>query len=265
LPADNLVVEPVARNTAPAIALAARELLRRGAGDAVMAVLPSDHLVADESAFQRVLEQALSAGERHLVTVGIRPTRPETGYGYLEVGTRKDGAASAVERFVEKPDLARARQYVEAGNFLWNSGMFFFRADRLLAETQRHLPEVAAALDGSYADGPAISIDYGIMEKAEDIWAVPGEFGWNDVVTWTALADVHPDDPAGNVRVGGPLLALAAARNVVVGEQLVALVGVDDLVVVATGDAILIAPRSRAQDVRAIVAELEKRKMDSYL
>jgi mannose-1-phosphate guanylyltransferase len=265
LPAENLVVEPAARNTAPAIALAARTLARRGAGEAVMAVLPSDHLVADQASFLRVLDQALAAAREHLVTVGIRPTRPETGYGYLELGDRAAGPAREVRRFVEKPDLARAREYLSSGRYLWNSGMFFFRVDRLLAETVRHLPAVARALDHRYEDAPAISIDYGIMERAADIWAVPGDFGWSDVGSWAELADLHPGDADGQVRLGGPLVAVDARRNLVVGERLVTLVGVSDLVVVATDDAVLIVPRQRAQEVRAVVAELGRQGLETYL
>jgi len=265
LPVDNVVVEPVARNTAPAIALAARTLERRGDGQAVMAVLPSDHVVTDEAAFVRILGHAIQAAERHLVTVGVPPRYPATGFGYVELGDRSEGPAREVRRFVEKPDLDRARQYVASGRHFWNSGMFFFRAERLLAETRRHLPDVARALDGRYEEAPAISIDYGIMEKAGDIWAVPGDFGWSDVGNWTDLARIHAADAEGHVRIGGPLVAVEARDNVVVGDQLVALVGVEGLVVVTTEDAVLVMPRSRAQDVREVVARLERERLDAYL
>jgi mannose-1-phosphate guanylyltransferase len=265
LPEANVVVEPVGRNTGPAIALVARELARRGAPDAVMAVLPSDHVVTDEAAFARTLGQAIAAAAHHLVAVGIPPTRPETGYGYLELGPRAEGDVREVRRFVEKPDAARAREYVASGRYLWNSGMFFFRADRLLEETRRHLPEVWQALETRYEDAPSISIDYGIMERARDIWAVPGEFGWSDIGSWADLALVHPADAEGHVRIGGPLVSVDAKDSVVVGERLVALVGVDNLVVVATEDAILIMPKERGQDVRRVVAQLEQKKLDAFL
>jgi mannose-1-phosphate guanylyltransferase len=265
LPAKNVIAEPVARNTAPAIALAAHELIRREAGDAVMAVLPSDHVVTDEAAFREVLEQACATAAQHLVTCGIRPSRPETGYGYLELGDATEGPAREVRRFVEKPDRVTAAQYISSGRHLWNSGMFFFRADRIWRETQKHLPEAAKAIEsGNYAAAPSISIDYGIMEKASGIWAVSGDFGWNDVGSWTALADIFPAQD-GNVRLGGPQVAIEAKGNVIVGDALVALVGVDDLVVVTTGDAVLVMPKERAQDVRAVVQELERRKMEPYL
>ncbi len=266
LPATNLVVEPVGRNTAPAIALAARVLERRGEAGAVMAVLASDHVVSGDAAYAAAFGQAVAAAERrHLVAIGIRPMRPETGYGYLELGERREGAVHEVRRFVEKPDLERARQYVAAGHYLWNASMFFFRADRILEETRRHLPEVARALDHRYEEAPSISIDYGIMEKAQDIWAVPGEFAWSDVGSWADVAAVHSAAPSGDVRIGGPLVAVDAKRNVVVGEKLVALLGVEGLVVVTTDDAVLIMPWERGQDVRAVVAELERRRLDAYL
>jgi mannose-1-phosphate guanylyltransferase len=265
LPGANVVVEPAARSTAPAIALAARTLEARGEGDAVMAVLPSDHLVTDPAGFARTFGHALAAAEAHLVTIGIPPRHPATGLGYLELGDATLGAAREVRRFVEKPDLARAQAYLASGRHLWNAGMFFFRARRLLEETRRHLPAVAAALAGRYEDAPAISIDYGIMEKATDIWAVPAEFGWSDVGGWADLADVCPPDASGHVRLGGPLVALDARDNVVVGEQLVALVGVEGLVVVAAGDAVLVVPRARAQEVRDVVAALGARGLDAYL
>ena len=265
LPVANLVTEPVGRNTAPAVALAARALERRGEARAVMAALASDHIVRDEAAFAAAFRQAAAAAERHLVAIGVRPTRPETGYGYLELGEPREGTACEVRRFVEKPDLEHARQYVAAGNFLWNASMFFFRVDRILDETRRHLPEVWQALDTRYEDAPAVSIDYGIMEKARDIWAVPGDFGWTDVGSWVDLAVVHSADAEGHVRIGGPLVSIDAKQSVVVGERLVALVGVDNLVVVATEDAILIMPKERGQDVRRVVAQLEQKKLDAFL
>jgi mannose-1-phosphate guanylyltransferase len=143
--------------------------------------------------------------------------------------------------------------------------MFFFRAERILDETRRYLPEVARALDARYEDAPAVSLDHGVMERAADIWAVPGEFGWNDVGSWADLATVHPGDAEGQVRIGGPLVAIDAKDNVIVGERLVALVGVEGLVVVTTDDAVLVMPKARGQDVRQVVARLEQRTLDAYL
>jgi mannose-1-phosphate guanylyltransferase len=265
LPAPNLVVEPVGRNTAPAIALAARELQRRGAAAAVMAVLASDHVVTGAAAYAAAFEAAAAAARTRLVAIGVRPRYPETGYGYLELGEEQAGPVRAVRRFEEKPDLDRAQQYVASGRHLWNASMFFFRADRILEETRRHLPAVAEALDRRYEDAPAVSIDYGIMEKAGDLWAVAGEFGWSDVGSWADLASIQPAGVDGEVRIGGPQVSVDARGNVVVGDRLVALVGVEGLVVVATDDAILIMPRDRSQDVRRVVEELERQGLDAYL
>jgi len=282
-PGTEILAEPAARNTAAAIGLAAAHLIRRDP-DAVLAVIPADQHVGDEDRFRTVVAQAAAlAGERDaIVTIGIKPTRPETGYGYLELAGPPPDAPAGVEsvaRFVEKPDRATAERYLAGGRHLWNGGMFFFRAARLLAELDRCMPahgaafrEIAAAADPSAAAArlypalPPVSIDYGVMEKTGGILTLAGDFGWNDVGAWPALADIRPADAQGNVAAG--LLAAHESRgNVVAADPgvLVALVGVDDLVVVQSGDAILVAPRSRAQDVKEIVAQLERRKLETYL
>jgi mannose-1-phosphate guanylyltransferase len=277
LPAGNLVVEPQARNTAAAIGLATVEILRRDP-EAVIAVVPSDQYVAREDAYRAALARAFAVARRNVVvTVGIRPTGPETGYGYIKLGPAADDGALAVDRFVEKPDRATATTYVESGRYLWNSGMFFFSATRMLAAIHRHLPELGRILDEIRADpslaearypaAPAISIDYGVMERlgAGEVFVVPGDFGWSDVGSWSALADIGPRDEAGN-RALGELIAVDAHNNVVVSDgRLVAAVGVSDLVIVATDDAVLVLPRARAQDVREVVKALESQKRETYL
>jgi mannose-1-phosphate guanylyltransferase len=284
LPAPNLLGEPVGRNTAPCIGFAAEVLFARDP-DAVMAVLPADHHIANEAAFTDVVGEALrlAGSEDRIVTVGIRPIRPETGYGYIRMSEQPSrGRGHEVEAFVEKPDGVTARRYLESGRYLWNSGMFFFRAARIRAEIRRHLPAMTAAFDaiGAAASGGdldaavarvypglrAISIDYGVMEKAAGILVVPADFGWNDVGSWTALSDISERDADGNVAVGETVLKRARG-NVVVADsgQLVAVVGADNLVVVATADAILVCPKEHAQEVRDVVAELERRKLDRYL
>jgi mannose-1-phosphate guanylyltransferase len=284
LPAANLLAEPVGRNTAPCIGFAAEVLYARDP-DAVMAVLPADHHIANEAAFTDVVAEALrlAGSEDRIVTVGIRPTRPETGYGYIRMSAQPSrGRGHEVEAFVEKPDGVTARGYLESGRYVWNSGMFFFRAARIRAELRRHLPEMtpafeaigaaarggdlAAAVAKVYPGMRAISIDYGVMEKAAGILVVPADFGWNDVGSWTALSDISAHDADGNVAVGETLLRRARG-NVVVGDsgQLVAVVGADNLVVVATKDAILVCPKDHAQEVRDIVSELERRGLDRYL
>jgi mannose-1-phosphate guanylyltransferase len=279
--------EPLARNTAAALGLAAVHLCHVDAS-AVMAALPADHHIGDEPAFAGVVDRAFTLAETRdaIVTVGLRPTRPDTGFGYLELGAPLPGAgdARAVARFVEKPDLASAERYVASGQYLWNGGMFFLAARRLLAEIERHLPalaaglaEIAAALRQGpaaaaeatarvYPTLPSISIDHGVMEKAAGLVTVPGDFGWNDVGAFSALADVLPPDQNGNF-VRGLAVTHDAQGNVVVSDDatLVALVGVSDLVVVRAGDAVLVMPRERAQDVKEIVKALEARGLERFL
>jgi mannose-1-phosphate guanylyltransferase len=282
----NLLAEPAGKNTAAALGLAAVYLCERDA-DAVMAALPADHHIADEAAFAQVLQSAFAVAEASdvIVTIGIAPSRPETGFGYLELGAARDDGAREVVRFVEKPDAATAERYLAAGNYLWNGGMFIVRASRLLGEIERHMPETHAGLQSIrtalrergaaaaaevttvvYPALPSVSIDYGVMERAADVVTLPGRFGWNDVGAWTALADYRPADRGGNVTVGRVVIH-DAERNIVVadGDNLTAVVGVSDLVVVRDGNAVLVLPRERAQDVREVVAELQRRKLDEYL
>lgn len=258
LPAENLVLEPFGRNTAPAIGLGAQRILRRDA-DAVLAVLPADHFVSDAEGFRAAVARAArAAAEGRLVTCGIRPTHADTGFGYIEIVGEVEPGLFRAARFREKPDAGAAARFV-AGGALWNSGMFFFRADRILDEIRRCLPDLAALLDrvgdrpeaGAWSGAPAISIDYGVMEKVDEFYAVPGDFGWSDVGSFAAL-------PAG--ADAGEIVAIDATGNVVHAEgRLVALLGVRDLCVIVAGDAVLVCPKDRAQDVRAVVAELEKR------
>lgn len=286
LPAGNVVAEPAARNTAAAIGLAVVHVLARDP-DAVIGALPADHHIGEEVAFRDAIARALAAAGRHdgIVTVGVRPSRPETGFGYLEVGAEVEPGVAALARFVEKPDRDTAAAYLASGRFLWNAGMFFFRGRRMLDAISRHLPETGRALaaiaeplgrgdaaaagattDRLYPAVPAISIDYGVMEKEPGALIVPADLGWNDVGSWSALADYRPADADGNV-AAGRLVAVEAHGNIVVTDPgtLVALVGVDDLVVVRAGDAVLVVPRGRAQDVREIVRRLEREGLDGYL
>lgn len=294
LPAGNVLAEPAARNTAAALGLAAVHLLRRDP-DAVLGALPADHHIADEAGFAAVAGQAFDlAAERDvIVTIGVVPTRPEVGFGYLHLGAplAEPGASAAargavrVQRFVEKPDPDTAAAYLASGEYLWNAGMFFVSARRLLRDIERLLPETFAglqaigqALDQGGADAaearaaevypelPKISIDHGVMERAGDVVTLPGDFGWNDVGSWAALADYRPVDGAGNVAQGTTVLH-DAGDNIVVGDQdhVIALVGVSGLVVVQAGNGILVVPRERAQDVREAVAALQARDLERYL
>lgn len=282
LPARNLLVEPAARNTAPAIGLAALHVARR-APDGILAVLPADHHVANPEAFRKALDAgAALAQSGMLVTLGIRPSRPETGFGYIRRGRSLGDFGSAVKAFVEKPDRATAERYVRSGDYFWNAGIFLFRADALIEAMSTHLPEVwrglskiqdalgtkryREVLERTFPRLPSISIDYGVMERAKNLAMVPGDFGWSDLGSFTALGEVHPEDASGNVVLGdGPLL-IDARRCVVVGAgRPLAILGMEDAVVVDSGDALLVMPASRAQDVRAVVDELKKRKMQRFL
>ncbi len=285
LPAANVIAEPTARNTAPAVGLGAVAAARRAGTDAVIGVLPADPFIGDEAEFQRLLRAAFAEAAAHgadatldaIVTIGINPTYPETGYGYIKVGDAVPAPRAAgadvrfVDRFVEKPDLATAKTYVASKSFLWNSGMFFLTARRLMHEARVQLPELARVLDDAVAapdeaaaaavvrerDGQAksISIDNGIMEAAKGLRVLPGSFGWNDVGSWSAVATIRNADAAGNVVLGGATL-IDGTNSLVVAEEgapYVGVVGVSDLVVVATKDAVLVIPKALAQDVKKIV------------
>ncbi len=263
LPPRHLVIEPAARNTAPAIALACAAVLREDA-DATLMILPSDHHIARPEAFRAALSEAARACQNgDLLTLGIRPTRPETGYGYLRRGTPREPGVFAVEAFVEKPDAATAEGYLRDGAYSWNAGIFVFRAGAMLDALRRHQPQIIAALD-DYSRMPSISIDYGVMEPesrgSRRIAMVPGDFGWSDVGSFAALTEVRALDARGNA-LAGDALAVDCDGCVVLSEggRLVAAVGVRGLCIVDAGDALLVVPRERAQDVRAVVEALKAR------
>lgn len=263
-----VIAEPVGRNTAAAIGLAAAHVAARDP-DGLLLVLPSDHHVADEESFARTAAAALdAAAEGAIVCIGMTPTRPETGFGYIEVGPPR-GAAHEVVRFVEKPDRAAAEAMVAGGRHLWNAGIFAGSAARFLADLARFMPETHRALAdiALYPALPAVSIDVGVIEKTDNLLCVTGDFGWNDVGAWSALADILGADDDGNVALGPPLVAEDARRNIVVADagRVVALIGVDDLVVVQSGDAVLVVPRARAQEVRAAVDALARAGLTRFL
>ena len=280
LPPEKLVAEPAARNTAAAVGLGAAVVARRAGLGALLAVLPSDHHIGNEPAFAATLTTALDQAREAIVTIGIRPTHPETGFGYVEQGAPVAAGVYQVARFVEKPDAAKAAEYLAAGTYLWNSGMFFFTAQRLLAEARAHLPGLGAALDALvqatdfaaalrtlYLGVPAISIDYGIMEKASGLRVVPGDFGWNDVGSWAALPNIRAADADGNVIAGDTVVAETRGSVVLAepGAPLVGVVGVEDLVVIATKDAVLVVHKDRAQEVRRVVDALAAAKRQDLL
>ncbi|MGV1106877.1 mannose-1-phosphate guanylyltransferase/mannose-6-phosphate isomerase [Xanthomonas translucens] len=268
---QSILLEPKGRNTAPAIAVAALEATRNGANPLLL-ILPSDHVIRDEAAFQAAVRAAAAAAEQgKLVTFGIKPTAPETGYGYIKAGA--GSGVSAVERFVEKPDLATAQGYLASGEYYWNSGMFLFRASRYLEELRRFQPAIADAcskaweaskrdadftrLDkDAFAASPSDSIDYAVMEKTADAVVVPLDAGWNDVGSWSALLEVSPQDAQGNAH-HGDVIEIDCSNTYAYGSRLIAMVGLQDVVVVETDDAVLVGHRDRIQEVKQIVARIK--------
>jgi mannose-1-phosphate guanylyltransferase len=292
LPANHVLVEPTGRNTAPCIALAAEWIAAR-APDAIMVVVPADHVIDSGTALRRTLRAACNLAARvdTLVTLGITPTRPETAYGYIEVAERigRDSPAMHwVRRFHEKPSVRVARRYLAGGRHLWNSGMFVWRTSVFRRVLQEYLPDVRRAFEGFwtttagvrrqrrlarvYRSLPSVSVDVGIMQpltaapsRGVRVAVVPAKFGWNDVGSWIAMPDIWGCDHAGNA-VTGKVLAVASKNSIIYSpERLVALVGVTDLIVVDSADALLICARDRAQDVRKVTDELNERGWLKYL
>ena len=273
--AENILKEPAARNTAACIGYAAMKIAKEH-GDGVMIVTPSDAYIRDEAEYARILEIAASAAEREdvLVTVGITPTFPATGYGYIKF-TQGGGAVKRVEQFVEKPDRVTAERYLADGNYVWNSGVFVWKASAILRRFEKLLPDIyadlqkiaaafgradeAQVLAEVYPRIRSVSVDYGIMEHAENILVVPGEFGWNDVGSWDMMNVLHAEDENGNIALGDVLLLESKNTTVYSGGRLVAVVGAEDLIVAETPDAVMVCPRSKAQDVKKLVDELKAR------
>ncbi|HCT9095982.1 MULTISPECIES: mannose-1-phosphate guanylyltransferase/mannose-6-phosphate isomerase [Serratia] len=279
----NIILEPIGRNTAPAIALAALNAIAQG-HDPIMLVLAADHIIKDVATFHHAIEAAIPyAAGQSLVTFGIVPSGPETGYGYIQRGesTGENAEASSVKRFVEKPDLATAQSYVDSGEYFWNSGMFMFRAKRYLEELERFRPDILDACRLSLADTecdknfinvnydafsscPDESVDYAVMEKTHDAVMIPLDAGWSDVGSWSALWEVSQKDEAGNALTGDTFLHNTRDCYINTDEKLVAAVGVDNLVIVNTKDAVLVVDKSKVQDVKKVVEHLKKHKRSEY-
>jgi len=279
-----IVLEPVGRNTAPAIAVAAL-MLSRADPDALMLVLPADHLISDVAAFHHAIRVAAAAAQRgHLVTFGIVAATPETGYGYIHKGVplADSGHAFAVEAFVEKPDLATAQRYVDSGDYFWNSGMFLFRARDFLDELQALRPDILeasrAALDAATPDldfvrldpaafeaCPSDSVDYAVMEHTRRAAVVPADIGWNDIGSWSALWEVANKDGQGNAVRGDVLLEDSRNNFIRAESRMVAMLGVSDLVVVETADVVLVARRDQVQEVKKLVDRMKAEKRCEHL
>lgn len=288
--------EPIGRNTAPAIGLAAITL-HPISPQSVMVVLPSDHAITHKENFLRDLHQALQGAEEgYLVTFGIPPNRPETGYGYLKVdpsSRKKSEGLLKVEGFFEKPDLETAKKYLSEGNYFWNSGMFVFKTSKILSEIETYLPslsqtlkEIGSLLSNSeqshqphfpqsmalrskiselYKKLDPISIDYGIMERSHDLLMVPATFKWSDLGSWSALDEILEKDPFGNIHKGNVLDVGSQNSTVFAGERLIATIGLKDMVVVDTPDATLVTPKERVQEVRKIVERLRQEDREEHL
>lgn len=277
LPAENVLTEPCARNTAPCIGLAAA-VIRKKYGEAMMLVLPSDHLIRYEEMYIDTLRQAVAVAEKdeNLVTIGITPTYPETGYGYINFA--RDTALEMpgvyrVERFVEKPDLETAKEYLASHRYLWNSGMFVWKTSSILANIQKLMPDIydgltrieaavgtadyESVLEAEYQAFRSESIDFGVMEKAENIYTLPGSFGWDDVGNWLAVERINATNEYGNY-IEGDVITIGTERSTICGgKRLIAAVGVENLIVVDTDDAVLICAKDSTQDVKKVIENLK--------
>ena len=283
LPARNILCEPVARNTAPCIGLGAEHIARRCGEDAVMLVLPSDHLIKDSDGFLRILEAACAQARASdsLITIGIKPNAPETGYGYIKCAAPSDGGVRRAERFVEKPDIDAARRYLESGEYLWNSGMFVWKVSTILDGIRACMPEMYEGLSaiGRAIDTPSeretlerefgrlqsISIDYGVMEKSDNILALTGDFGWDDVGSWNAVGRLSAADEAGNA-IEGNVVTVDTHNSIIRGgKRLIAAVGLSDVVIVETEDALLVCDKSQTGRIKEVISRLKQAGDEAFL
>lgn len=289
LPDENILAEPISRNTAPCITYAAVELHERDP-DATMIVLPADHVIRDVRRFHESLDTAVEKAQEDdaLVTIGIKPTHPATGYGYLQfdgpeeaIAPDAEPEAFPVRTFAEKPDLATAERFLDSGDFLWNSGMFIWRADSILGQIKEHLPDTYEAfepareaigqenehevLEQAFQDSPRISIDYGVMEQASEVYVVPGTFEWSDVGDWRAVYELSDKNEHGNALQGNVLMHNSSRCLVQGGDRLIVLVGIHDTVVVDTDDAVLVCNRESTQQVKNVVEYLHAHQFSEYV
>ncbi len=281
---DHILGEPAARNTAACIGYAAMEIVKKYE-DGIMVIVPSDHFIKDEEEFARVLGLACNAAEStdKLVTIGIKPTFPSTGYGYIKFNSAESGSAKSVDEFVEKPDLETASEYVSTGEYAWNSGMFIWKASTILKYFEELLPDIYSYLvsigeamgtvdeqeviEELYPLIPKISIDYGIMERAKGVLMLEGDFGWNDVGSFDAFDQIHDRDKEGNVNLAKSC-SIESENNVLYSTEdghLIATLGIDDVVVAHTKDVTLICAKNRAQDIKLFVDKLTSEGMEEYL
>jgi mannose-1-phosphate guanylyltransferase len=288
LPQHNVLTEPIGRNTAPCIGLAAKWISYYDA-DAIMVALPADHIIRDNEEFKRVIQRAAQVANENdaLVTIGIKPTSPETGYGYIQFDDSlkkshyvEDGIY-CVKTFAEKPNVETAEKFLKSGDFLWNSGMFIWKTRVILQEIEKHLPELGeqlakleptigteayeSTLEHVYGIIRSISIDYGVMEKASKVFVAKGDFGWSDVGSWDEVTRISPVDADGNTLRGTVIAKDSHGNYVDAGNRVVATIGVDDIIVVTTDDAVLICRKGRSQDVKEIVDYLRRKQINELL
>ncbi len=289
VPVENIIVEPVGRNTAPCIGLAGL-FIHRLDPKGIMIVLPADHIIGNEQEFIRVLTVSSQVAQitSGLVTIGIQPTHPETGYGYIQVKDKSEEAQPVnidgvfeVKTFAEKPNFATAQKFLESGDFYWNSGMFIWRVDVILAEIEKNIPELSAQLfnlqpsigtslfdqnlETAYGQIRGISIDYGVMEKAARVYVVKGDFGWNDLGSWDEVNRISGKDNDGNCIQGNVVTVNSKNSYVYSTDKIIATVGIEDLIVINTPDAILICKKGESQNVKQVVDHLKLKQMNEYL
>lgn len=282
---NNIIAEPLGKNTAPCIGLASI-LVKRKSPNAVTVVLPADHLIVETDNFIDILKSASEFAFNHqkLVTIGITPTRPETGYGYIEIDNDNlmNDKFYKVKRFTEKPNLEKANEFLQSGNYFWNSGMFVWRVDKILQEIKTYLgdhysllekieenllqgKDIDSVLGEFYPKFSSISIDYGIMEKSQDVFVIKSNFTWNDVGSWEEVYNLSPKDEFGQAVTSESYFSYEAKNNFIyVPKKFVGLIGIENLIIIDTPDALLVCNKNNAQDVKKIVDELKNRKLDEY-
>ncbi|MBR2067269.1 MAG: mannose-1-phosphate guanylyltransferase [Solobacterium sp.] len=283
IPEENILCEPVGRNTAPCIGLGAIHIAKKY-DDALMIVLPSDHQIKMKDLFCHTLEEAceIAVENKNIVQIGITPNYPETGYGYIKyLPKEKKGSAYKVEKFVEKPNVEKAREYLESNQYLWNAGQFIWKVSTVLAEMKEYMPDTyehlmniqeAIGTDGyekvlndEFRAMKSISIDYGVMEKAKDIYVIPGNFGWDDVGSWLAVGRLQKKNKEGNV-IDGDVITINTEDSIIQGNnKLIAVVGLDNIIVVDTDDALLICDEDHAGEIRDVMKALEEKGREELL
>jgi len=276
---DHILMEPLARNTAACIGYAA-EVITRRYGDGVMCIFPSDHFIKNQEEFINILRKAIEVASKQdkLVTIGIHPTFPSTGYGYIHYAGETNQAFYEVEKFIEKPSLEAAKEYLDSIGYAWNSGMFLWKASTILDNFKRFLPKLYQCLEEInaylgddqellriYSEMPVISIDYGILERSDDVVVIPGNFGWSDVGSWDSLGMIYDMDDAGNI-IKGEQINIGTKNCICYSDnRLIATVGIENIIVVETEDAVLVCRKDQAQKVKEVVEQLKIKGLERYL